>query len=96
MAASARKHAHPLALRLDHSDVAIIDRAARVKGRSRTEFMRDSAVQAAEAVLLENALIRMSDAGFKTFSKLLQKAPTVSREMVKLLKRPAPWDRDDL
>ena len=39
---------HPLSMRLPDADIAIIDRAARLRGRSRTEFVRDAAVRAAE------------------------------------------------
>ena len=37
---------HPLSMRLPDADIAIIDRAARLRGRSRTEFVRDAAVRA--------------------------------------------------
>ena len=46
---------HPLSMRLPDADISIIDRAAALRGRSRTEFVRDAAVRAAEATLLENA-----------------------------------------
>ena len=54
---------HPLSMRLLSADIAIIDRAACLLGRSRTEFMRDAAVRAAEEVIMENAVIRMSPEG---------------------------------
>ena len=34
----------------------MIDRAAGIRGRSRTDFVRDAAVRAAEDVLMENRL----------------------------------------
>ena len=40
-------------MRLPESDDALIDRAARALGRSRTEFVREAAVRAAEDVLMD-------------------------------------------
>src|SRR5258708_4725519 len=56
-----------LSVQLPESDVAIIDCAASLRGRSRTEFVRDAAVRAAEDVLMEAAPDRVSSAAFKAF-----------------------------
>jgi len=82
---------HPLSMRLPEADIAIIDRAATLRGRSRTEFMRDASVRAAEDVLMETTPIRMSPAGFKAFIAALSGPATAVPEIVKLFKRPAPW-----
>jgi uncharacterized protein (DUF1778 family) len=37
----------PLSMRLPEFDIAIIDRAAKPRGRSRTDFMREASVRAA-------------------------------------------------
>ena len=84
--------AHPLSMRLPASDIAIIDRAAGLRGRSRTDFIRDAAVRAAEEAILETALIRMSAAGFTAFLEALSAAPRVVPEMVELMERTAPWE----
>src|SRR5438309_11604395 len=68
---SVKRKEHPLSMRLPVADIAVIDRAAMLHGRSRTEFVRDAAVRAAEDVLMQNAPIRMSAAGFKAFSAAL-------------------------
>ncbi|HEY0282854.1 MAG TPA: DUF1778 domain-containing protein [Rhizomicrobium sp.] len=83
---------HPLSMRLPDSDIAIIDRAAGLRGRSRTDFVRDAAVRAAEDVLMENALIRMSPAGFQNFVAAISGQTVPVPEMVKVLKRRAPWE----
>ena len=44
-----KKKEHPLSMRLPEADIAIIDRAAGMRGRSRTDFVRDAAVRAAVA-----------------------------------------------
>lgn len=84
---------HPLSLRLAEADIAVIDRAASLRGRSRTQFMRDAAVHAAEEVLLETMPIRMSQGGFDVFLAALTGPGTAVPEMVDVLQRPAPWER---
>lgn len=87
-----RKKEHPLSMRLPDADIAIIDRAAGMRGRSRTDFVREAAVRAAEDVLMESTLFRMSPSGFNAFIKVLAEPAAAVPEMVELLKRPAPWE----
>jgi uncharacterized protein (DUF1778 family) len=87
----AAKKQHPLAMRLPADDLAIIDRAARLRGRSRTEFVRDAAVRAAEDAIMESALVRMSPRGFAAFMASLGAAPRAVPEMVQVMRRKAPW-----
>jgi uncharacterized protein (DUF1778 family) len=53
MSQVAKRKEHQLSMRLSVADIAIIDRAATLRGRSRTEFVRDAAVRAAADVLME-------------------------------------------
>lgn len=87
-----KKKEHPLSMRLPDADIAIIDRAAGMRGRSRTDFVREAAVRAAEDVLMESTLVRMSPSGFNAFMKALAEPATAVPEMVELLKRSAPWE----
>jgi uncharacterized protein (DUF1778 family) len=89
---SVRKE-HPLSMRLPEADIAVIDRAALLRGRSRTEFVRDAAVRAAEDVLMENALIRMSPEGFESFVEALSGPAQPVPEMVALFRRKAFWEQ---
>ena len=57
--------------------MAIIDRAASLRGRSRTDFVREAAVRTAEEVVMENRLIRMSPEGFAAFMDTLPPLPPV-------------------
>jgi uncharacterized protein (DUF1778 family) len=92
MSRVAKRKEHPLSMRLPAADIAIIDRAATLRGRSRTEFVRDAAVRAAEDLLMETAPIRMSPAGFKVFVASLSGPATAVPEMVELFRRAAPWE----
>jgi uncharacterized protein (DUF1778 family) len=87
-----KRKEHPLSMRLPETDIAIIDRAATLRGRSRTDFVREAAVRAAEDVLMETAPIRMSAAGFKAFVETLSKPAQPVPEMLELFERVAPWE----
>lgn len=84
---------HPVSMRLPEADIALIDRAANARGRSRTDFVRDAAVRAAEDVLMEQRLVRMSADGFAHFIEHLARPAEAVPVLVDILKRPAPWDQ---
>jgi uncharacterized protein (DUF1778 family) len=86
---------HPVSMRMLEADIAMIDRAALLRGRSRTEFVRDAAVRAAEAVVMETALIRMSPEGFDDFLALIAAPASPVPELVELARRRSPWDTSD-
>lgn len=92
MSRAVERKEHPLSMRLPETDIAMIDRAAALRGRSRTDFVRDAAVRAAEEVLMETAPVRMSSAGFKAFMAALSGPAAPVPEMIELLQRAAPWE----
>ena len=83
----------PLSLRLPQADVDLIDRAAKIKGSSRTEFMREAAVRHAEMLILDRTMITMSATGFKAFMDEIDAPAEPVPEMVELLRRKAPWEK---
>ncbi|MFS8056296.1 DUF1778 domain-containing protein [Rhizobium sp. BR 317] len=89
---STERKEYPIAMRLPAADVAMIDRAASLRGRSRTDFVRDAAVRAAEEVVMEQGLVRMSPEAFADFMDVLSRPAVPVPEMVELAKRPAPWE----
>lgn len=92
MPRTVRHKDHPLSMRLPDADIAIIDRAATLRGRSRTDFVREAAVRAAEDVLMETIPIRMSSAGFKAFMTAMAGPAKPVPEMQELFRRAAPWE----
>ena len=90
-----KRKEHPLSMWLPETDIAIIDRAATLRGRSRTDFVREAAVRAAEDVLMESMPIRMSSAGFKAFIDTLSKPAGPVPEMREIFERTAPWESED-
>jgi len=92
MPRAAERKDHPLSMRLPEPDLAIIDRAAMLRGRSRTDFVREAAVRAAEDVLMEATPIRMTPEGFDAFLNVLSAPARPVLEIVDVLRRPAPWE----
>jgi len=86
---------HPLSMRLPEADIALIDRAAKLRGHSRTQFVRDSAVRAAEEAVMDSLSIRLSPADFEAFVTMLAKPAERVPAMAELLRRPAPWAKAD-
>jgi uncharacterized protein (DUF1778 family) len=81
-----------LSMRLSDADIATIDRAAKLRGLSRTEFIRDAAVRKAEEVILDNTLVRMSPKGFGDLVDMLDRPAKPVPEMRELLGRSSPWE----
>lgn len=80
-------------LRVSAEHKALIDRAAFRLGKSRTEFMLDSAREAAENALLDQRLFLLDDSRFDEFVACLD-APVESTEALKkVLTAPSPWER---
>ncbi|WP_084143747.1 DUF1778 domain-containing protein [Methylocapsa acidiphila] len=66
--------------------------AVSLRGRSRTDFVREAAVPAAEEVLMENTPIRMTHGDFDAFMAALSGPAMPVPEVVEIIKRPAPWE----
>jgi len=92
MTSSLRLKDHPLSVRLPEADIAIIDRAAKLRGCSRIDFVRDAAVRAAEDVLMESLPGRMGPAGFKAFLKAIFGPAKPVPELAEVFRRAAPWE----
>ncbi|MEG4486140.1 DUF1778 domain-containing protein [Microcoleus sp. D2_18a_B4] len=71
---------------------AVIDRAAQLQGKSRSEFMLESAYQKAQDVLLDRCFFGLDEIKFKQFLALLDAPPTPNQKLNALLKTKSPWD----
>jgi uncharacterized protein (DUF1778 family) len=80
-------------LRASREQKALIDQAAEVLGRSRSDFMLDTACREAEAVLLERRYFSLSDEAFKRFMATLDKPPKDNPKLRRLLETRPPWEQ---
>lgn len=71
----------------------LIDRAAKVRGKNRTDFILDAARTSAEDTLLDQALLVVSPEAYAQFLERLDRAPTANPRLQKTLQSPAPWDK---
>lgn len=79
-------------VRMAAEDRNIIDRAARLAGKTRTEFMIEAARRAAQETLLDSNLVVVDGKTFERFRKIF-KAPARSNEKLqRLMNLKAPWE----
>ena len=68
----------------------LIDHAARVHGKSRSDFMIDAARRAAEEALLDQTLVRVDAETYAQFIAVLDQPPT-SAGYARLMAAKIPW-----
>lgn len=80
-------------LRASHTQKELIDRAAEMLGRSRSDFMLETACREAEAVLLDRRYFVVPEAAFKRFTAMLDKPPKDNPRLRRLLHTRTPWEK---
>jgi len=80
-------------LRATGKQKALIDQAADALGRSRSDFMLDTACREAENVLLDRRFFVLSPAAFDKFTTMLDKPPKDNPKLRRLLQTKSPWER---
>jgi len=79
-----------ISVRASQKQKAIIDRAAEVLERNRSEFMLEAACREAETVLLDCRYFGLSMESFKRFTAMFDKPPASNPKLRRLLL--APWE----
>lgn len=79
-------------IRVKQNQRDLIDHAAAVQGKSRSEFMLESAYQKAQDVLLDRSFFGLDELKFRQFVALLDAPPTQNEKLHTLLATKAPWD----
>src|SRR5215471_14858095 len=81
-------------LRASQRQKLLIDRAAKALGRSRSDFMLDTACREAESILLDRRYFSLSGDEFRRFTAMLDSPPKDNPRLRRLLLSKAPpWDR---
>jgi uncharacterized protein (DUF1778 family) len=70
----------------------LIDRAAELLGKNRTDFVLDAARHAAEDALLDRTVVTLNPKAYAEFLVLLDAPPRPNRRLGKSLHTPAPWE----
>ncbi len=81
-----------LNLRIKPEERGLIDRAAKAKGKNRTDFILEAARAAAEEALLDQTLITADPDAYLTFLARLDMPAQSNERLRKTLRAKAPWD----
>ncbi|MDR1063926.1 MAG: DUF1778 domain-containing protein [Azoarcus sp.] len=82
-----------LGLRATPYQEAVLRRAAEATHKSMTDFILDSACQAAEQTLLDQRLFLVSGSQSQALLDLLDRPAQVNDGLKDLFSRPIPWSR---
>jgi len=80
-------------LRASAEHKALIDRAASRLGKTRTEFMLDSAREAAENTLLDQRLFLLDESRYAEFVTCLDAPVEPTEALKRVLTAAPPWER---
>ncbi len=83
----------PINIRARKSQRELIDRAAALLNKNRTDFMLDASCREAENVLLDQCLFLVDEQQFAEFTAALQQQFADNEHIQKLLEGRAPWER---
>lgn len=78
-------------IRVRPDERALIDQAAALAGKSRSEFMLEAAREAATATILDRTLFRMDRSAFGKFVAMLDAPPRPNARLRKMMQTKAPW-----
>ena len=70
----------------------LIDRAAKSRGKNRTDFILDAARAAAEDALLDQVMMAVTPQAYAQFLNRLDMPPKPNDRLRKTMSTPAPWD----
>lgn len=82
--------AKPVNLRVREDVRRVIDRAASLRGKTRSDFMIDAAYRAAEDTLLDQTLVRVDDDSYRHYLSILDQPPG-GEGFERLMNAPKPW-----
>lgn len=82
-----------LNIRIKPEERSLIDQAARMRGKNRTDFILDAVRLAAEEALLDQALMMASPEAYAKFLALLDKPPRPNARLSKTMQTSAPWEK---
>lgn len=70
----------------------LFDAAAEAVGKTRTQFVVDSAYTHAVDILLDKKIFKLDETAFAAFHAALEKPPAPNEKLQALFARKAPWE----
>jgi uncharacterized protein (DUF1778 family) len=81
-----------LNVRIKPEDRSLIDRAAKLLGKSRTDFLLEAGRRAAEDALLDRTLFKISPKAYAEFVARLDAPPSPNERLRRTMTTRAPWE----
>ena len=81
-----------LNIRIKPEERWLIDRAAQLVGKNRTDFMLDATRRAAEDAILDRTVFSVSHEAYMDFLARLDAPPQPNERLCKALQTPSPWE----
>ena len=82
-----------LNLRIKPEERNLIDRAAKLRGKNRTDFVLEAARAAAEDALLDQTIIRATPEAYAAFLERLDAAPQPNERLLRTMQAKLPWEQ---
>jgi len=82
----------PINIRAKSSQRELIDIAAKLQSKSRTDFILEAACTKAEDVLLDQRLFLVNDEQMNAFNKAIELSFNDNKKVQALLNRKSPWE----
>lgn len=81
-----------LNIRIRAEERGLIDRAAKSRGKNRTDFILDAARAAAEEALLDQSVFAVGADAWEAFVARLDAPPQTGEALRRTMRTPAPWE----
>jgi uncharacterized protein (DUF1778 family) len=82
----------PLNIRIKPEDRGLIDRAATITGKTRTDFVLEAARHAAEEALLDRTVFTVSPEAYASFVARLDEPPKPNDRLRRTMQTVPPWE----
>jgi uncharacterized protein (DUF1778 family) len=81
-----------LNIRIKPAERSLIDQAAQILGKTRTDFVLDAAKRAAAEALLDRIIIGAGPEAYDAFLARLDAPPQPNERLRRTMQTPAPWE----
>ena len=93
MSATIEVKRETLNIRIKPEERNLIDRAAKTRGKNRTDFILEAARLAAEDALLDQVIFSVSPEAYAQFLARLDMPPKPNARLLKTMQTTPPWER---
>ncbi|MBU0995356.1 MAG: DUF1778 domain-containing protein [Proteobacteria bacterium] len=82
-----------LGFRVTSHQESLIRKAAEISGKNVTQFVLNSACEAAENTLIDQRIFFTDDKKYRAFQKALERSARIKPKLQKLMRTDAPWEK---